>query len=156
MILGYIGGMDRDPVRTNRNIVYRCWYHVVWCTKYRRPVLTSEDTALSRPPIDGDPGPVDQRLREILTEVAQETGATIEELEIMPDHVHMLVSVDPQYGIAKFIRGCKGRSSRLLRAEFPSLKRRLPTLWTTSYFVATVGGAPLSIIKQYIENQRGA
>lgn len=62
--------------------------------------------------------------------------------------------VDPQYGIHKLVRLCKGRTSRYLRAEFPSLKRRIPTLWTNSYFVATVGGAPLSIIKQYIADQR--
>ncbi len=72
----------------------------------------------------------------------------------MPDHVHLLVSVDPQYGIGKFIRMAKGRSSKLLREEFPSLKRRIPTLWTNSYFVATVGGAPLEVVKQYIQSQR--
>jgi putative transposase len=136
------------------NIVYRCWYHVVWCPKWRRKVLTSEDASVENPPIEGDPGPVDVRLREIIEEVAEESGSIVEELEVMPDHVHLLVSVDPQFGVGKFIRLCKGRSSRLLRAEFPSLKRRLPTLWTNSYFVATVGGAPLSVIAQYIENQR--
>jgi putative transposase len=109
---------------------------------------------VENPPIEGDPGPVDVRLREIIEEVAEESGSIVEELEVMPDHVHLLVSVDPQFGVGKFIRLCKGRSSRLLRAEFPSLKRRLPTLWTNSYFVATVGGAPLSVIAQYIENQR--
>jgi putative transposase len=76
------------------------------------------------------------------------------EAEAMPDHIHLLVSVDPQFGIHRLIRLLKGRSSRLLRQEFPSLRRRLPTLWTNSYFVATVGGAPLSIIKQYVSNQR--
>jgi putative transposase len=124
-------------VRANKNIVYRCWYHVVWCPKWRRKVLTSEDASVENPPIEGDPGPVDVRLREIIEEVAEESGSIVEELEV-----------------GKFIRLCKGRSSRLLRAEFPSLKRRLPTLWTNSYFVATVGGAPLSVIAQYIENQR--
>lgn len=135
-------------------MVFRCHYHVVWCPKWRRRVITSEDPAVANPPVPGDPGPVDERLVEIIREAADETGAIIEEIETMPDHVHMLVSVDPQYGIAKFVRLCKGRSSRLLRAEFPSLKRRIPTLWTNSYFVATVGGAPLSIVKQYIEDQR--
>jgi putative transposase len=71
-----------------------------------------------------------------------------------PDHVHLLVGVDPQYGIHRLVKQIKGRSSRLLRDEFPRLKRRLPTLWTNSYFVATVGGAPLEIIKQYVANQR--
>lgn len=72
----------------------------------------------------------------------------------MPDHVHLLVECDPQYGIHRLVKQIKGRSSRLLRLEFPSLKRRLPTLWTNSYFVATCGGAPLEVIKQYVANQR--
>jgi putative transposase len=76
------------------------------------------------------------------------------ELEVLPDHVHILCDVDPQLGIHKFVRYVKGRSSRLLRQEFQQLRTRLPTLWTNSYFVATVGGAPLAVIKQYIENQK--
>ncbi|MBK5249180.1 MAG: IS200/IS605 family transposase [Actinomycetales bacterium] len=146
--------MGLNDVRSNNNVVYRCHYHVVWCPKYRRKVITSNDPRVANLPIPGDPGPVDLRLVQIINEVASETGAVIEELETMPDHVHMLVSINPTYGIAKFVRLCKGRSSRLLRAEFPSLRRRLPTLWTNSYFVATVGGAPISIVKQYVANQR--
>ena len=72
----------------------------------------------------------------------------------MPEHVHLLVEVDPQYGIHRLVRAIKGRSSRLLRQEYPWLKSRLPTLWTNSYFVSTVGGAPLEVVKQYIENQK--
>lgn len=125
--------------KSNNNVVYSCKYHVVWCPKYRRKVL-----------IDG----VDVRLKEILHEVVGETTGEILEIEVMPDHVHVLVEIDPQYGIAKLVRNMKGRSSRLLRQEFPWLKSRLPTLWTNSYFVSTVGGAPISIVKQYIENQK--
>jgi putative transposase len=72
----------------------------------------------------------------------------------MPDHVHLLIEVDPQYGIHRAVKKIKGRTSRILRQEFPILVRRLPTLWTNSYFVSTVGGAPLAVIKQYIENQK--
>jgi putative transposase len=75
-------------------------------------------------------------------------------MEVMPDHVHLLIEVDPQYGINKAVRHLKGQTSRVLRNEFPNLRRRLPCLWTNSYFVSTVGGAPLSVIKQYIENQK--
>ena len=75
-------------------------------------------------------------------------------MEIMPDHVHLLMEVDPQYGIHKAVKRIKGYSSRVLRQEFPWLKSRIPTLWTNSYFVSTVGGAPLSVIKQYIEDQK--
>ena len=126
-------------VRSNNNIVYRCTYHVVWCSKYRRPVIEEA---------------VDVRLKQIIRDVCAERECNIIELETMPDHVHLLVECDPQYGIHRLVKQVKGRSSRLLREEFPSLKRRLPTLWTNSYFVATVGGAPLEIVKQYVENQR--
>ena len=126
-------------VRSNHNVVYRCAYHIVWCPKYRRPVLE---------------GAVDARLKQIIRDVCAERECHIIELETMPDHVHLLVECDPQYGIHRLVKQVKGRSSRLLREEFPSLKRRLPTLWTNSYFVATVGGAPLEIVKQYVENQR--
>lgn len=126
-------------VRSNNNIVYRCTYHVVWCPKYRRPV------------IEGD---VADRLKQIIREVAAERECEIIELETMPDHVHLLVECDPQYGIHRLVKQIKGRSSRLLRQEFPSLKSRLPTLWTNSYFVATVGGATLEVVKKYVENQR--
>jgi putative transposase len=125
--------------KSNNNVVYSCKYHVVWCPKYRRKVL-----------VNG----VDVRLKEILQEVVSETTGEILELEVMPDHVHVLVEIDPQYGIAKLVRNMKGRSSRLLRQEFPWLRSRIPTLWTNSYFVATVGGAPISVVKQYIENQK--
>jgi putative transposase len=72
----------------------------------------------------------------------------------MPDHVHLLVEVDPQFGIHRLVKRIKGRTSRILRGEFPHLRHRLPTLWTNSYFVATVGGAPLEVVKRYIEFQR--
>jgi putative transposase len=125
--------------KSNNNITYSCKYHVIWCPKYRRKVLIHE---------------VDVRLEEIIISVCSEFGAELIEIEVMPDHVHLLVDCDPQFGIAKLIRYMKGRSSRLLRQEFPWLKSRLPTLWTNSYFVSTVGGAPIAVIKQYIENQK--
>ena len=80
--------------------------------------------------------------------------AELIELEVMPDHVHLLVDVDPQYGIHRLIKEIKGVSSRELRSNFPFIKRRIPTLWTNSYLVSTVGGAPLAVIKQYIEHQK--
>ena len=72
----------------------------------------------------------------------------------MPDHVHLLVEVDPQFGIHKLVKRMKGVSSRILRSEFSAARTRLPSLWTNSYFVSTVGGAPLKVVKQYIENQK--
>ncbi len=125
--------------KSNNSVVYSCKYHVVFCPKYRRKVL-----------VNG----VDERLKAIIQQVADETRSEVLELEVMPDHVHLLCEVDPQFGIHKFVKRVKGRSSRLLRQEFPHLKSRLPTLWTHSYFVSTVGGAPLAMIKQYIESQK--
>ena len=125
--------------KSNRNVVYSCKYHVVFCPKYRRRVL-----------VDG----VDERFKEIARQVADEMRFEIIEMEVMPDHVHMLLEVDPQLGIHKAVKRIKGRTSHDLRAEFPWLKKRIPSLWTNSYFVSTVGGAPLSIVKQYIESQK--
>lgn len=125
--------------KSNNNIVYSCKYHVVWCPKYRRKVLT---------------GNIELRLKELIQETCEELQCELIELELMPDHVHMLVDVDPQFGIHALIKTIKGKSSRILRKEFPVLTTKLPTLWTNSYFVSTVGGAPLEVIKQYIENQK--
>lgn len=125
--------------KSNNNVVYSCKYHVVWCPKYRRKVL-----------VDG----IDTRLKELIQESCKNINVDIIEMEIMPDHVHLLMEVDPQFGINRAVRHIKGFTSHALRTEFPKLKSRLPTLWTNSYFVSTVGGAPLSAIKQYIENQK--
>lgn len=84
-----------DKVKHNNNVTYRCHYHVVWCPKYRRKVITSLDPTLHNPPIDGDPGPVDERLKQIIRDVCDETGSELLELETMPDHVHLLVDCDP-------------------------------------------------------------
>ena len=97
---------------------------------------------------------VDKRLRQIISDVAAKLQSEIQEMEIMPDHVHLVVEVDPQYGIHRLVKQIKGRSSHLLRQEFPHLRTRLPTLWTNSYFVSTVGGVPSAILKQYVENQK--
>jgi putative transposase len=98
---------------------------------------------------------VDVRLKKIIHQTATELQSEVIELEVMPDHVHLLCEVDPPFGIHRLVKRLKGRNSRLLGQEIPWLKSRLPTLWTNSYFVATVGGAPLTEIKQYIEQQKG-
>jgi len=125
--------------KSNNKVVYSCKYHVVWCPKYRRKVLT---------------GPIADRLKELILQNVAMYDCEVIELEVMPDHVHLLVEVDPQFGVHRLIKQIKGQTSRMLRQEFPSIKSRLPTLWTNSYFVSTVGGAPLAMIKQYIENQK--
>lgn len=125
--------------KNNLNVVYSCKYHVVWCPKYRRKVLVDKVTI---------------RLKELVQSICIERNFDLIEMEVMPDHVHLLIEVDPQFGIHKAVKLIKGTTSRVLRQEFPWLRSRIPSLWTNSYFVSTVGGAPLSVIKQYIENQK--
>jgi len=130
--------MKFEPI--SANVVHLCRYHVVWTPKYRRSVL--------KPPIDGT-------LKAILKTVAQDTRSKIIEMEVMPDHVHVLVECDPQFGIHRVVKRMKGRSSHDLRQRYAWLRSRLPTLWTNSYFVATVGSVSLETVKKYIENQKG-
>lgn len=125
--------------KSNNNVFYDCKFHVIWCVKYRRKIITPE---------------IEARLKEIIMQVSVERNADIIEMEGNADHFHLLVSVDPQYGIHRLVKQIKGRSSRLLRKEFQELKRRLPTLWTNSYCCITVGGAPVLALKQYIESQK--
>ncbi|OKI85139.1 IS200/IS605 family transposase [Micromonospora sp. CB01531] len=127
-------------VRSNSNIVFQCAFHVVWCPKYRRRVLG---------------GRVAERLKQLIREVIEEKGAWLTALEVLPDQVHLLVEVDPQLGVHRLVKAVKGRTSRVLREEFPSLRSRLPTLWTNSYFVATTGGAPLAEVEEYVAQQKG-
>ena len=131
--------MSKIASKSNRNVYYTCKYHIAWCPKYRRKVLGEI---------------VAERLAQIIRQVCQEHEAEILSLDIQPDHVHLLVECDPHFGIHRLVRLIKGRSSRFLRQEFPRLKTRMPSLWTNSYFVSTIGGAPLSAISQYIETQK--
>jgi putative transposase len=127
-------------MQSNNNVVYVCRYHVVFCPKYRRQVLTP---------------PIDARLKTILAEQIERWGQELIELEVMPDHVHLLVGCDPQFGIHRLVKLLKGYSSHTLREEFPALKQRLPSLWTNSYFVATTGGVTHETLKRYVQNQKG-
>lgn len=134
--ISVLSGM-RYALKTNNNIAYICHYHVVFCPKYRRKVLVP---------------PKDERLETIILETIEKWGQEL--IEVMPDHVHLLVGCDPQFGIHRLVKYLKGTSSRYLRQEFPRLKRRLPSLWTHSYFVATVGGVTLETLKRYVEGQK--
>jgi putative transposase len=125
----------------NAGAVFSLKYHLVWCPKYRRPVLA--------PPVDG-------RLKALLAEVAGEHGMTLHATEVMPDHVHLFVEADPTLCVAEIVNRLKGRTSRLLRQEFPSLRSRLPTLWSRSYFAASVGAVSGATIRRYIAAQKGA
>ena len=129
----------KTEYKSNSSIVYSCKYHIIWCPMYRRYDLINYG---------------EKSLKEIINEVALELNVEIIKMETDKDHIHILADIDPQFGVMNFVKKCKGRSSRILRDEFHHLKTKLPTLWTNSSFIATVGGAPLEIIKQYVENQQ--
>jgi putative transposase len=127
-------------VKSNANIVYNCHYHVVWCPKYRRKVL-----------VNG----IDERLKVLIQECVERWQQEFVQVEVMPDHVHLLVGCDPQFGIHRLVKCVKGATSHQLRQEFPILRQKLPSLWTNSYYVGTTGGVTLETVKRYVENQKG-
>lgn len=124
--------------RSTRKAVFSVKYHVIWCPKYRRRVLG---------------GAAELRLKQIIDEVVCEFGGMVIEVDTMPDHVHLLVELPPQVTVSKLVQILKGRSSRRLRQEFPHLAR-MKSLWSPSWFVSTVGGAPLEVVRRYVENQK--
>lgn len=122
--------------RSNKS-VHLINYHIVWCPKYRRKLLV---------------GKLKTRLEEIIKDVAYEKRCKIIALEVMPDHVHLFVSSEPNIAPFSILKALKGRSSNLLRKEFPDL-RKMPSLWTRSYFVSSAGNASSETVQKYIENQ---
>ncbi|AGO61547.1 MULTISPECIES: IS200/IS605 family transposase [Ferroplasma] len=124
--------------RSNKS-VYNLGYHIIWCPKYRRNVL-----------VNG----IDVRLKELLNYKAQELKIEIKEMEVMPDHIHIFIKADPVLSPHYIIQQFKGYTSRILRQEFPVLKRKLPTLWTRSYYIESVGHISESVVRKYIEEQK--
>lgn len=125
---------------SSSHTVYNIGYHIVFCPKFRRKVL-----------VEG----IDARLKELFMEKADELGITIERMEVMPDHVHLFVKSKPTYAVHFVVNQLKGYSSVTLRREFPKLRSRLPTLWTRSYFVESIGHISEETVKRYIEEQKG-
>jgi len=128
------------PYHTDHSIVYSCQYHVIFCPKYRRPVLVNA---------------VAERLKEMVMDQQGEYGYTVMGMEVMPNHIHLLLDVDPRVGIASVIAKIKGYTSHALREEYPFLKKKLPTLWTRSKFVSSVGAVTLDTVQRYISSQKG-
>jgi putative transposase len=124
----------------NAGAVYSLKYHIVWCPKYRRPVLVDA---------------VADRLRGSLAEKAAELGMTVHALEVMPDHVHLVVESDPTRCVAEIVNRLKGHTSRVLREGFPSLRSRLPTLWSRSYYAGSIGHVSAATVERYIAEQKG-
>jgi putative transposase len=109
-----------------REVTHRCVYRVVWCTKFSRPLLEG----------------LEEELRALLVAAAGSVDAAIEEGDITSSRVSILVRVDPTIGPHRTVRHMKGRSSAALRSKYPALRSRVPTLWNSRYFVASVGKEP--------------
>lgn len=118
---------------------YNLWYHLVWCPKYRRSVLT---------------GDIKERLIELVTEKCNELDIEVKSLEVMSDHVHLFVSAPPIWAPQEIAGRIKGYTSRILRKEFTSLRSRLPTLWSRSYYIGSAGSVTNKTIEKYIANQK--
>jgi len=128
-------------VRTGRHVVYAMHAHLVFVTKYRRKVFT--DAHLTR-------------LEAIFRDVCTDFECELVEFNGETDHVHLLVNFPPKVAVSHLVNSLKGVSSRYMRREFPELERhywRAERLWSGSYFAGSVGGAPISVLRQYIENQ---
>jgi putative transposase len=126
--------------RKNAGAVYSLKYHLVWCPKYRRPVLV---------------GDIETRLCVLLMVKAAELEVKVHAMEVMPDHVHMFIESDPTRSVAELVNRFKGFTSNVLRKEFLSLCTRLPCLWSRSYYAGTIGTASEATIKKYIAEQKG-
>ena len=127
--------------RTGRHVVYQLHAHLVFVPRYRRKVFDAD--AL-------------KRLRIIFGAVCGDFEAELTQFNGEPDHVHLLVNYPPKVAVARLVNSLKGVSARRLRQERPDISRRYwrGGLWSASYFAASCGGAPISILRQYIESQR--
>lgn len=131
--------MKQKRWKASNTAVFNLSYHLIWCPKYRRSVL------------EGD---IEKRLTTLLYEKAVDIGLVIEEMEVMPDHVHLFVKAKPVDSPHWILQQLKGYTSRVLRQEFPSLRSRLPSLWTRSYYVESIGHISEETVKKYIEDQK--
>jgi len=133
---------DSDDVRTGRHCVFNLHVHLVFVTKYRKDVF-SERVLIE--------------LEEIFKNVCLNFEAELVEFNGEHDHVHLLINYPPKVAISNLVNSLKGVSSRLIRKKkYPEIQKKLwgNMLWSPSYFAGSCGGAPLSIIKQYIEQQQ--
>ena len=119
--------------------VFNIGYHLIWCPKYRRPVLVDA---------------VEKRLKALLLQKAQQLKITIDTMEVLPDHLHLFVKCSPIDSPHYIVQQFKGFTSHQLRQEFASLKSRLPTLWTRSYYCESCGHISEQTVKKYIEDQK--
>jgi putative transposase len=131
-----------NEIRTGRHCVFRIHVHLVFVAKYRRGVFTKR---------------VLNDLQQIFASVCADFGAELTEFDGEDDHVHLLVVYPPKVAVSSLVNSLKGVSSRLIRKkDYPELQKKLfgNALWSPSYFAGSCGGAPISVLRQYIENQR--
>jgi len=130
-----------NEIRHGRHCIFNMHVHLVFITKYRRNVFDKK--ALDR-------------LRTMFTKVCEDFDSELVEMDGEDDHVHLLVNYPPKVSISMLVNSLKGASSRVLRREFPDLKRRYwkGVLWSPSYFASSCGGAPISILRKYIQQQQ--
>ena len=132
--------MAKQRYKISAGCVYNINYHIVWCPKYRKPVL-----------IDA----VAKDLDILLKQKASQVDMKIEALEIMPDHVHLFVSSIPTLPIHYIVQQLKGFTSHELRGKYEHLRKKLPTLWSRSYYAGTIGSVSDTVVKNYVANQKG-
>jgi REP-associated tyrosine transposase len=132
--------MEHHGYARNAGAVFSLKYHLVFCPKYRKAVLI---------------GPVAERLQALLHSKATELKAILHTLEVMPDHVRLFIESDPGMAPAKLAAQLKGYTSRILRQEFRHLRSQLPSLWSRSYYIWSVGHVSEATVRRYIENQKG-
>lgn len=132
---------NNQEIRAGRHCVFNMHAHLVFVAKYRRDVFTK--TMLGT-------------MREVFERVCLDFEAVLVEFDGEDDHVHLLVHYPPKVAISSLVNSLKGASSRILRTKHPEIKSKLwgNALWSPSYFVASCGGAPIGIIKQYIQQQQ--
>lgn len=128
-----------DYIKDNHR-VHLCIGHIVFCPKYRKPVLV---------------GNIAKRMEEIVNDLAKTKNWDILNIAIQPDHVHIFLRFNVNESPHQVVKAIKGRTSNLLRKEFTFLITKLPTLWTRSYFFATAGNISQEVIQKYIEEQKG-
>lgn len=132
--------MQRLRLDSNKHSVFLLYYHLILVVKYRKKVITEK---------------VGQRLREIFERIGKEYNVVVEEWNFEEDHIHVLFRTRPSTCLAKFINAYKSASSRLIKKEFPELRKYLwkEYFWSRSYCLLTSGGAPVDVIRQYIKSQ---
>jgi putative transposase len=115
-------------------------YHLVWTPKRRKPILV---------------GDIARDCHNLIQEKCEERGWRIQELAIQPDYIHLFVQAFPEDSPSEIVKECKGITSFHLRKKYPAILKKLPSLWTRSYFVATAGNVSAKTIQRYIEAQKG-